>query len=214
MPPLAAVRATNAALTHAFKQPPVALFVGGTSGIGQALSCAVARYTGGNARILLSGRNRSAAEQTINTYPRPTSLDANPHSFLENDLFQMKNVQKTTSFLLVTLPKLNLLVLSTGFMDCRWRDETAEGIDKRLALNYYSRWKFIHDLLPLLKRAKDVGEEARVMSSLGPGSGWKCSHNSILTKNAVLLWSEKLKQYSRNPCVRTFPATLQKDSLC
>ena len=180
MPPLAAVRAANAAFS--FKSPPIALFVGGTSGIGQALSYALASYTGGNAKIILCGRNRSAAEQTIRSYPKPTSLavDAdNAHSFVECDLFHMKNVQRTTSSLLSTLPKLNLLVLSTGFMDFRWRDETSEGIDKRLALNYYARWKFIYDLLPLLKKAKDAGEEARVMSILGPGSGWKADLDDL-----------------------------------
>ena len=174
MPPLTAVRAANAAFS--FKQPPIALFVGGTSGIGQALSSALARYTDGNARILLCGRNRSAAEQTIRSYQKHAE---NSHSFVESDLFQMKNVEKTTSSLLSTLPKLNLLVLSTGFMDFRWRDETAEGVDKRLALNYYARWKFIYDLLPLLKKAKDSGEEARVMSILGPGSGWKADLDDL-----------------------------------
>ena len=88
MPPLTAVRAANVAFS--FKQPPIALFVGGTSGIGQALSSALARYTDGNARILLCGRNRSAAEQTIRSYPKHVE---NPHSFVESDLFQMKNVE-------------------------------------------------------------------------------------------------------------------------
>ncbi|KAH9932854.1 uncharacterized protein B0H18DRAFT_952045 [Fomitopsis serialis] len=172
MPTLSAVRTANAAFS--FSRPPVAVFVGGTSGIGQALSRALAGYTQGNSNIVLCGRNRSAAEQTIKSYPKPTSLGLrSSHSFVESDIFQMKNVQKTTSSLLSSLPKVNLLVLSTGFMDFRGRDETDEGIDKRLALNYYARWKFIYDLLPLLKKAKDAGEEARVMSILGPGSGWK-----------------------------------------
>lgn len=174
MPSLAAARAANAALSSG--QISIALFVGGTSGIGQALSSTIARYTGGNARIILCGRNRPAAEQTIHSYPQHPG---NTHSFVESDLFQMKNVEKTTSSLLSTLPKLNILVLSTGFMDFRGRDETAEGIDKRLALNYYARWKFIYDLLPLLKRAKDAGEEARVMSILGPGSGWKADLDDL-----------------------------------
>ncbi|KAH9836142.1 uncharacterized protein C8Q71DRAFT_68266 [Rhodofomes roseus] len=172
MPSIAAVRAANAAFS--FRRPPVAVFVGGTSGVGQALSRTLAGYTHGNANIVLCGRNRSSAEETINSYPKPTSADVeNHHSFMESDLFQMKNVEKATSSLLSTLPKVNLLVLSTGFMDFRGRDETADGIDKRLALNYYSRWKFIYDLLPLLRKAKEAGEEARVMSVLGPGSGWK-----------------------------------------
>jgi len=51
------------------------------------------------------------------------------------------------------------------------RDETVEGLDKKLALNYYARWKFINDLMPLLRKAKDAGEDAKVMSVLGAGTG-------------------------------------------
>ncbi|KZT69126.1 NAD(P)-binding protein [Daedalea quercina L-15889] len=178
MPSLAVVRKANTAIS--FKRSPVAVFVGGTSGIGQALSQGLARYTQGNSKILLCGRNRSAAEQIIASYPKSSPVsEAGSHSFVESDLFEIKNVQRTTSSLLSSLPKINFLVLSTGFMDFRWRDETAEGIDKRLALTYYARWKFIYDLLPLLRKAKDAGEEARVMSILGPGSGWKVDMDDL-----------------------------------
>lgn len=53
------------------------------------------------------------------------------------------------------------------------RDETSdsEGLDKKLALHYYARWKFIKDLIPLLRRAKDAGEDAKVLSVLGAGHG-------------------------------------------
>lgn len=44
---------------------PVAVFVGGTSGIGQGMAEAFNRHTKGNADIVLVGRNRSAAEEII-----------------------------------------------------------------------------------------------------------------------------------------------------
>ena len=37
---------------------PVALFVGGTSGIGQGAVEAFAKYTNGNAHVIICGRNR------------------------------------------------------------------------------------------------------------------------------------------------------------
>ncbi|KAJ6467045.1 hypothetical protein DFH09DRAFT_929905, partial [Mycena vulgaris] len=40
---------------------PVAIFVGGKSGIGQGMAEAFARHTKGNAHIVLVGRNRAAA---------------------------------------------------------------------------------------------------------------------------------------------------------
>src|ERR1700679_2282769 len=83
----------------------------------------------------------------------------------------MKNVQATTTSLLSTLPKLNYLFITTGYLTLKGRDETSEGIDKKLALNYYARWKFIYDLMPLLRKAKDAGEDAKAMSVLAAGKG-------------------------------------------
>ncbi|KAI0769730.1 hypothetical protein BD413DRAFT_556404 [Trametes elegans] len=83
----------------------------------------------------------------------------------------MKSVQATTSTLRARLPKLNFLVLSPGIFNLRGRDDTEEGIDRRLGLHYYARWKFIHDLLPVLQNATDAGEDAKVMSVLAPGTG-------------------------------------------
>jgi hypothetical protein len=51
------------------------------------------------------------------------------------------------------------------------RDETEEGIDKKLAVHYYARWKFLHDLLPALKKADEAGEQGAVMSVLAAGKG-------------------------------------------
>ena len=51
------------------------------------------------------------------------------------------------------------------------RDETPEGIDRKLAAHYYARWKFTRDLLPSLQRAKDAGQEAKVVSVFGAGKG-------------------------------------------
>lgn len=55
-------RANNAASRPAFS--PTALFVGGTSGIGEHLALKMANYTT-NPHIIISGRNRNAAEAVI-----------------------------------------------------------------------------------------------------------------------------------------------------
>lgn len=168
MPTLALARAANAAFSPAYF--PVAIFVGGTSGIGKATAEAFARYTKGNAHIVIVGRNKAAADAVIASFPKPSAPEAK-HEFVQCDVSLMKNIQATTSSLLTRLPKLNFLVLSPGLFNFRGRDDTEEGIDRRLGLHYYARWKFIYDLLPLLHKAKDAGEDAKVMSVLAPGDG-------------------------------------------
>ena len=82
----------------------------------------------------------------------------------------MKNVHALAKDLLERLPKLNFLVHSAGVFGIYGFEETEEGIDKKLASRYYSRWALTHDLLPLLLKAKDiVGEPASVLSILGAG---------------------------------------------
>jgi NAD(P)-dependent dehydrogenase (short-subunit alcohol dehydrogenase family) len=166
MTSLAAVRAANAAFSPSYV--PVALFLGGTSGIGQATAEAFARYTKGEAHIIICGRNRAAAESIIASFPKSAK---SRYEFVECDATLMKNVQATTTNLLSSLPKLNYLVATVGFLTLKGRDETSEGLDKKLALNYYARWKFVNDLMPLLRKAKDAGEDAKVLSVLAAGHG-------------------------------------------
>lgn len=185
MPSLNAARSVTASFTPSYV--PVAIFVGGTSGIGQGMAESFARYTKGNAHIIIVGRNRKAAESSITSFPKPTSAEA-VHEFVECDATLMKNVDAVTKDLLARLGKINFLVLSPGYLSTSGREETKEGIDKRLALNYYARWKFIRDLCPLLKKAKASGEDAKVMSVMAAGKGAQIDLNDLgLKKNYSFL---------------------------
>ncbi|KAI9060324.1 NAD(P)-binding protein [Trametes sanguinea] len=185
MPSLAAARAANAAFSPSYF--PVAVFVGGTSGIGRATAEAFARYTKGNAHIVIVGRNEAAADSVIASFPKPTSPDA-VHEFVSCDASLIKNVHATTQSLLARLPKINFLVLSPGFYTLQGRNETPEGIDRRLCLHYYARWKFAHDLMPLLRKAKEAGEDAKVMSVLAAGHGGPVNLDDLaLKKNYTAL---------------------------
>lgn len=144
--------------------------------IGQAVAEALADITKGNAHIIISGRNKSAADQIFaalpNVPPSPSSSaeSGSKYEFEQCDATLMSNVRQTTQSLLERLPKLNYLVLTPGFLTLKGRDETSEGLDKKLALNYYARWKFVLDLMPLLEKAKAQGEDARVLTVLEAGS--------------------------------------------
>jgi short chain dehydrogenase len=184
MATLSAVRAANAAFSPSYL--PVALFIGGTSGIGQATAEALARYTKGDVHIIICGRNRAAAESIIASFPQSAK---SRYEFIECDATLMKNVQATTRGLISTLPKLNFLFMTQGIFTFRGRDETSEGLDKKLALHYYSRWKFTHDLMPLLRKAKDAGEDAKMLTVLAAGRGGPIDLNDLEMKKEYSAWA-------------------------
>jgi NAD(P)-dependent dehydrogenase (short-subunit alcohol dehydrogenase family) len=138
MSSLSEVRAANAAFSPGYL--PVAVFVGGTSGIGESMAKAFARYTKGNARIIIVGRNKSAAKSIIESFPKPTvTSDSGPlHEFVHCDATLMTNVHATTKEL-TKLSTVNFLILSPGYLSTGGRDETEEGMGQLLALNYYAR---------------------------------------------------------------------------
>ncbi|KAJ7101575.1 hypothetical protein B0H15DRAFT_415188 [Mycena belliarum] len=177
MPPLAQVLKLNASWVPK-SHKPVALFLGGSSGIGQAMARRFAAYTEGESHIIIVGRNQEAARATISSFPSLGSKGT--YEFIECDATLMQNVGHTIASLLERLQRLNFLVLSPGFFSIiAGRDETTEGIDKKLALLYYARWKFIRDLLPLLQNAAKASEEAKVYSVLGAGTGGRIDMDDL-----------------------------------
>jgi hypothetical protein len=86
------------------------------------------------------------------------------------DATLMKNVKTASEEILAQHSKINHLIMSPGFLATSGRDETSEGVDKNLAVQYYARWKFIDRLLPALRQAKEAEEESRVFSVLAAGT--------------------------------------------
>lgn len=195
MPAFAKVVTDNAARKWSYV--PVALFVGGTSGIGRGTALAFAKHTKGNTHIIICGRNRSAAESLIATFPEPTSPEAK-HEFIECDATRMRNVRATTQSLLERLPKLNYLAITCGIMTLKGRDETEEGIDTKLAVHYYARWKVINDLIPLIQKAKDAGEDSKVLTVFSAGNGGKIDVDDLGLKKHFSVVAAALQGPSYN----------------
>ncbi|KAJ3504646.1 hypothetical protein NLJ89_g7828 [Agrocybe chaxingu] len=187
MPSLSVAKAANAAFTPSYV--PIMVITGATSGIGQAIAQLFANNQHGRARLVLVGRNRAAAESIIASLPKPPSpaaqdapeQDQQPstettkpqpsYEFISCDMSLMKNVHDLARDLSTRLPHINFLVHSAGVFGFGGRQETAEGIDYKLASRYYARWALTNDLLPLLRKAKDLGQPASVLSILGAGEG-------------------------------------------
>ncbi|KAF9460994.1 hypothetical protein BDZ94DRAFT_1264643 [Collybia nuda] len=195
MPSLAAIRASNAAFVPAYA--PVAIFVGGTSGLGQGIAEAFARHVKGNAHIVIIGRNRAAADSILSQLPKPTVAGIT-HEFVQCDVTKMKNIQSVTKELLTRIPKINFLVMTPGIMTTKGREETDEGIDRKMAIHYYARWKFTNDLMPALLKAKADGEDAKVMSVFAAGKGGEIDLDDIGLKKTYSLSTVALQTPTYN----------------
>jgi hypothetical protein len=65
-------------------------------------------------------------------------------------------------------------------------DDNGEGLDKKFCLHFYSRFKFVTELAPLLQAAKDAGEEARVVTVLAAGSGNQADLKCVFENHSIL----------------------------
>ncbi|KAL3428329.1 hypothetical protein PVAG01_01838 [Phlyctema vagabunda] len=169
MPSIQTVRRNNAQL-RTKASGLVAVFVGGTSGIGEATCTEFVQKTV-NPVVYIIGRNESYGSSMSERLLLVNST-ARIH-FLPSDLSLLRNVDGVCRLIKEKERKINLLFITAGFLSLKGRDETAEGLDKLFCLQYHSRMRFTSNLLPLLNQALGKGELARVISVLGAGNEGK-----------------------------------------
>ncbi|KAF7365720.1 hypothetical protein MVEN_00445700 [Mycena venus] len=172
MPTLAVAEATNLAFAPSYI--PVAIFAGGTSGVGQAMVEAFARQTNGHAHIILIGRNLTTAAKILARFPKPAEADGWAHEFVACDAMSIASVRAVCAGLRARLIRVNFLVMSAAgqkgnsLVEC---GETHEGLDNHLVMRYFSRYVYTKELLPLLLQAREMGQQAHLMTILGAGMG-------------------------------------------
>ncbi|KAI1263527.1 hypothetical protein F5Y18DRAFT_393199 [Xylariaceae sp. FL1019] len=157
------IQAANALINDA-TCPRVAVFVGGTSGIGNYTIKALAT-SGIGIRIYLVGR-KSSKERTRSFIQELHSV--NPLAeivWIEGEVGLLAEVTRVCNTIKAKEGKVDLLFLTTGYAPVGAREETVEGLEITLSLAYYCRILFVLHLLPLLRSA----ENSRVVSVLGGG---------------------------------------------
>lgn len=157
------IQASNALINDA-NAPRVAVFVGGTSGIGKlALRALVA--TGTSVRIYLVGRP-SSEERSRTFIQELQSLDPSAKViWVEAEVSLLAEGKKACEVIKAKESRIDLLFLTTGYSPFGVREETSEGLETSQVLSYYTRALFVSHLLPLLKKS----ESPRVVSVLGGG---------------------------------------------
>ncbi|KAJ7050351.1 hypothetical protein C8F01DRAFT_1264228 [Mycena amicta] len=167
MPKLNAAKHSNSSFHPSYV--PVAVFVGGTSGVGEGMVEAFARYLGGRAHIIIVGRNEHAADEIISSFP--AAGNTSTYEFLPCDLRAMENVHAVCEEIRRKVDRVNFLVLTAGYSSFVNVALTEDGLDLNLAMRYYQRFVFVQELLPLLQNAQSLGQDAHAMSVLGAGFG-------------------------------------------
>ncbi len=142
-PDLSLIVADNSAPNLAGKR---VLIVGGTDGIGQALAQGALKQ---GAQVTVVGRTfRDAAQPQL--------------SFVQADLSSMKVATQVGGELSADH---DVVVFTTGIMAAPQRQETAEGIERDLAISTLSRYAILKALAPRLKAG------TRVFITGFPGAG-------------------------------------------
>ncbi|OOF99910.1 hypothetical protein ASPCADRAFT_1579 [Aspergillus carbonarius ITEM 5010] len=153
------VHASNTALVQ--NRPLVAVFFGGTSGIGHYTlrALATAEAKGGKGfRAYIVGRNAKAAEEIIEE-----CCGICPQGHIEfvqtDDISLIQAVDRACAEILQLEekanqdPRIDYMMLSQGGSIFLPRKDTKEGIDVTMSLMYYSRMRAIMKLLPLLLKS-------------------------------------------------------------
>lgn len=157
------IQASNALINDA-TAPRVAVFVGGTSGIGQ-LTIKALVATGASVRIYLVGR-KSSEERSLAFIQELRAT--NPKAeiiWTEGEISLLAETKRVCDAIKRKEARVDLLFLTAGYAPFGRRVETAEGVEIAQSLEYYSRVLFILHLLPLLEAA----EAPRVVSVLAGG---------------------------------------------
>ena len=166
-----AIRKSNAGIAD---QPEglVALFLGGTSGIGQSALVQFAKYAL-RPRIYIVARR--AASTTTLLEELHEHNRGGTYTVIEKDVSLICETGDVVKFVATRESKLDLLFESVGFISFSGRQETAEGLEPSMTTRYYSRVYAAHGLLPLLNAAASP----RVVSILAGGMEGKMSENDL-----------------------------------
>ncbi|EMC93566.1 hypothetical protein BAUCODRAFT_125417 [Baudoinia panamericana UAMH 10762] len=186
-------------------RPLVAVFVGGTKGIGEYTIRTLARTHGSDGqglRVYIVGRNADAANKIITECQ--TSCPTGDFRFVKaTDLRLLRDVDQCSNRItqmerdgegLAGEPaRIDLLYLSQDLVKFGDPEYTSEGLEVSMSLLYYSRIRFITNLMPLLLASS---QPAHVISIYAAGlETW-----GTLFRNDLALTKDPKQHYSFLNC--------------
>ena len=171
---------------HYKSRPLVAVFVGGTQGIGRYAVEALAKLYSAQPetplRVYILGRNKSSGDQVVESCREQCSHGE--FIFIQTDNLALIQQVDATSAKIVRQeserenPRINLLVQTQAQILFGSRKDTGEGLDQMMSLVYYSRIRFIVQLMPLLE-APNSPDGAHIVSIDAAGMVGKLFRNDL-----------------------------------
>ncbi|KAL2128610.1 hypothetical protein VTI74DRAFT_8938 [Chaetomium olivicolor] len=158
------MRASNLRIPGCLPAGLVAVFAGGTSGIGETTMKQFAKHTV-LPRIYFVGRSERAAARL-----RTELMDLNPagkYHFIRADLSLLQNVDNVCREIKTKESAINLLFLTSGTMITG--KDTPESLYYPSSITYYARIRLIVNLLPLLQKATSLRRVVTVFGGTKEG---------------------------------------------
>jgi NAD(P)-dependent dehydrogenase (short-subunit alcohol dehydrogenase family) len=146
----------------------VALVCGATAGIGQGIAYKIASYSK-EPYIVIVGRNEQRGQETLEALKKLNS--SGTYVFEKCDMSVLDDIRDLVKRVSEKRQSFNLLSISSGGLSMKQRTETVDGIDERLAINYFSRLTLIKLMLPYLQAAAKDGQYVSVLSVLAAAQG-------------------------------------------
>nr|XP_036581271.1 short-chain dehydrogenase [Colletotrichum truncatum]KAF6789539.1 short-chain dehydrogenase [Colletotrichum truncatum] len=159
MPSLDVIRSANAELANG--APLVAALSGGTTGIGSYIAKALATIfakNGSKLRVYIIGRNAERAASVI-AEAQQISPGSDWRFIKASDLALISEVDRCCAEIIAqesqspfhdSTPHLDLLYMTHCYPILKERSTTKEGLDSFISTTYYSRTRFVLQLMPLL----------------------------------------------------------------
>ncbi|BDU22403.1 dehydrogenase [Dyella sp. GSA-30] len=130
------------------QQGKLAIVTGATGGLGYETALALAQQ---GAEVILAARNADKGRDALASI-RAAVPNANLH-FARVDLASLASVADFSASLLEQGRPIDLLVNNAGVMALPKRQETVDGFEMQLGVNYLSHYALTGRLLPLLRKA-------------------------------------------------------------
>jgi NAD(P)-dependent dehydrogenase (short-subunit alcohol dehydrogenase family) len=155
--------------------------VGGTGGIGRAISRFMARR---GARVLVVGQTFRDA-------------DVPEIEFIKADLGLMRHAQRVGKELPVEA--LDLVIFTTGIMAARKREVTPEGIERDMAVSYLSRLVIVREISPRLGKERPASQRKPRVFIMGfPGFGQTGKFDDLNAEETYKSWAVHMNTVAGN----------------